>query len=1745
MSWQHYKALMYKDWILWRRRTLGSVCEVLFPVIVFLLLAVIRAGLGSEEVDAESYLSNIEYVRPSTSNAVTYPFPEGDSFKWCREYVEEGESWMIGLAPRNEINEYLETQLAAHPNLQNVEIRYFEDDDEIDDYVSDEDYEDGPKFCFAVVFEEAEDNYYEYHIRFNQSYSIPEGGEPLGDMIDIFQLHMFDATDELIREPKPEFQRDFMHTGFLQIQNYVDNYLLQQITGDENAYIAPAFVPMYYDDYVDDDFIENIQDILPFFFIISFLIPVCRNIAQIVMEKEYRIKEIMCIMGLSNKAYWLSWITYYFLVYLVISILATIIMGFQIFTYSNKFILFFTFLLLGISCISFSVLISVFFSRAKAALALGLMVFLGLFFVFFAVDDPYFGSTQKLLASFIPSVAFGLSTGILCELEKGQAGVQFDNINEDIYNYKYSIALIMMAVDSVIFFALALYFEQVWPSEWGTKRPWYFIFQKDTWVTRKEEENQDDDFPQDVEYNDTVEPVDSLLENQKTSGRAMLVRNLTKKFNGNTAVDELNLDIYEGQIFALLGHNGAGKTTTISMLTGLIPATSGDMKVRGLRLSKDLDKLRKLFGVCPQQNVLYGELTPTEHLYLFSVFKGMKDKALIEQKIEEKLQEVDLVPHKEKYSDFLSGGQKRKLCLAMALIADSPIVLLDEPTSGMDLTARRNMWEMLKKNKSSRIVILTTHYMQEADILADRIAILSNGKLRCCGSSLFLKGRYGVGYYLTLVKEVDVASPEHSQMITDFVTSFIPAAVKASDVHAEIAFRLPIGSATKFEEFFQALDSRKGELKIRSYGVSVTTLEEVFIRVARGDNELKEMGDQSYKSEKELGKDKDKEKEFKDEGDETMMGDEQQLIETERETKGLFGRHMKCLLRKRYLWTKRDWRIFVFELLVPALLVLVGLVFMLVAERFIDQDPYELAIDQYETPQNVLYPESTEVVEQIMQLMDEDEDIEIKDIEVDDIEQFDYEVFDDRDRDPYRMGAYYFYLMSSTDNQYEPVVFHNQSAFQSVPTYYQLMSNTILQTLNPDIEVVVYNAPFDWTKSVLENASVGDGVISCLIFGLAFAFVPAGIASYIVRERETSVKHQHMITGISLWAYWISNYLCDIVKYAAVYLVTLLFIWIFQVDIFTDESDDFACVALLLGLYGLAVILFTYSTSFLFDDYSSAQLTNIVFHFLTGSLFPILCFLLYLFDDTRDVSKTVVWILRLLPNFCVGNGFLYLGSASIRSDLNGDDKYEPFSLDNAFADCIMLMVDVLVYFIVLILAEAFESNPSLRKLISRVDKGTPGEYEKDEDVEAEKEAALNTDPKEVQVNVRQLRKVYKGTKGNRITAVEDVSFNVPKCQCFALLGVNGAGKTTTFKMLTGEIAPTDGEAYLSSFSVLNNLDRARENIGYCPQFDALSELLTCMEHIKFYAEVKGINKNKIDKLAKDLLRELDLVKYTDYQAGTLSGGNKRKLQVAIALIGNPTVVFLDEPSAGMDPETRKKLWSVLGDIKKRDSAVVLTTHSMEEAEALSDRLAIMVGGRLRCIGTSTYLRNKFGQGYELEVKLSIPKRENVQRKSEKLNSVIGEELLIKQNQVKACLEALDSADLYEEISERGSGSGLYQQILSDGWIPREALVSWTIVERRGDNVMQWLKSEFKDVAMLEHYMTLYKYKIGKQDDKTIGYLFSSVEKKKKELKISEYALSQTTLDQIFTTFAMMGEIEASGLKKRRTTVPPVSNEEKP
>jgi ABC-type multidrug transport system ATPase subunit len=219
--------------------------------------------------------------------------------------------------------------------------------------------------------------------------------------------------------------------------------------------------------------------------------------------------------------------------------------------------------------------------------------------------------------------------------------------------------------------------------------------------------------------------------------------------------------------------------------------------------------------------------------------------------------------------------------------------------------------------------------------------------------------------------------------------------------------------------------------------------------------------------------------------------------------------------------------------------------------------------------------------------------------------------------------------------------------------------------------------------------------------------------------------------------------------------------------------------------------------------------------------------------------------------------------------------------------------------------------------------------------------------------------------------VRGISLSIGKGECFTLLGPNGAGKTTTLDVLTGAIyPPTNGDVYINGYPITASAEsrlKALQCLGNCPQVDPLWPTLTGRQHLRFYARIKGLPTSLQVEQTNVLLKALG---FSDFDADKptqgYSGGMKRKLSLAIALIGTPPTLLLDEPSAAVDAAAKRHLWRVVKQ-RGRDQTVILTTHSMEEAEALSDRLAIQVQGRLRCIGTPDHIKDTHGSGYQLEI----------------------------------------------------------------------------------------------------------------------------------------------------------------------------------
>lgn len=215
---------------------------------------------------------------------------------------------------------------------------------------------------------------------------------------------------------------------------------------------------------------------------------------------------------------------------------------------------------------------------------------------------------------------------------------------------------------------------------------------------------------------------------------AIKTMELVKQYKTLTAVDKLHLEIQQGELFSLLGVNGAGKTTAIKMLSCLTKPTAGDAFVGGYRITKEPDQVKKLIGVSPQETAVAPNLSVKENLELICGIHGFS-KEKTTKKIEELSRKFALNPVLKRKAGKLSGGWQRRVSIAMALISEPQILFLDEPTLGLDVIARHELWETIRSLKGKATIILTTHYMEEAEALSDRIGIMKNGHLLATGTT--------------------------------------------------------------------------------------------------------------------------------------------------------------------------------------------------------------------------------------------------------------------------------------------------------------------------------------------------------------------------------------------------------------------------------------------------------------------------------------------------------------------------------------------------------------------------------------------------------------------------------------------------------------------------------------------------------------------------------------------------------------------------------------------------------------------------------------------------------------------------------------------------------------------------------------------------------------------------------------------------------------------------------------------------
>lgn len=583
--------------------------------------------------------------------------------------------------------------------------------------------------------------------------------------------------------------------------------------------------------YTSNQFYDFAGPLMGMIICMSALYPVSQLTKAIVEEKETRMRELLKMMGLTDGALNAAWTITYAVMFFTVAFLDAVLLKVTAFSRTEFTLLLLWLILFFSSLVTFCFFMATFFSRSKlSAIVSPIALFSTILprYIFFRTDQAE-AMDFKIMAALLSPTCFTFAADEMAKFEGANRGVSFDTMFEDD-GLNFGVCLVILAVDTGLFGLAAWYLDKVLPSAYGTRRVWYFCFLPSFW------KGEGGGAGVKAHQEEIAPGITPLIEDvPKEWDPSVQLDGLRKVFDdgAKVAVHHLCLSMYEGQITALLGHNGAGKTTTISMISGLIPPSGGDCTVYGQSILSSMDAIRHGLGVCPQHDVLYAQLTVLEHMKLFGVLKGVKRSELDTAALD-MIHQVGLDEKTDVMSLSLSGGQKRKLSLGISLIGSSRFVLCDEPTSGMDPHSRRAIWELLRQSKQYRTIVLTTHFMDEADLLGDRIAIMTHGELACVGSPLFLKKHYGIGYRLVLTK-----AGVHCQedQLNQFVTSMMADADRAKSAAGEMVWHLPFEAISKFGEFFTALEQQQEALGVGGYGISMTTLEECFIQIAEQTDE--------------------------------------------------------------------------------------------------------------------------------------------------------------------------------------------------------------------------------------------------------------------------------------------------------------------------------------------------------------------------------------------------------------------------------------------------------------------------------------------------------------------------------------------------------------------------------------------------------------------------------------------------------------------------------------------------------------------------------------------------------------------------------------------------------------------------------------------------------------------------------------------------------------------------------------------
>ncbi|KAL8163512.1 UNVERIFIED_CONTAM: ATP-binding cassette sub- A member 5 [Gekko kuhli] len=599
---------------------------------------------------------------------------------------------------------------------------------------------------------------------------------------------------------------------------------------------------------------------------------------------------------------------------------------------------------------------------------------------------------------------------------------------------------------------------------------------------------------------------------------------------------------------------------------------------------------------------------------------------------------------------------------------------------------------------------------------------------------------------------------------------------------------------------------------------------------------------------------------------------------------------------------------------------------------------------------------------------------------------------------------------------YTFTVAFNRTMVHSLPAMMNVISNLYLRNLNVTESINTWSSPF-FQKTTTTNSF---GNAQKMKIDILFKEIPPNFESVLLQEftdtfstvvlyfgavllgiivtgmppyfaMENAENHkikaytQLKISGLYPSAYWCGQAIIDIPLFYIILFLMIGSLFVFHHEVYFFPEKFLAVVFSFIG-YVPSVILFTYIVSFTFK---TIQNTKEFWSFIFSVAALVCSFVIELVSfmwcyTAAAVLHTCFSI--FIPIYPLIGSLICFIKITQKLDHKMERNSERLlvSVIAPYLQCVVWLF-LLRYLEVKYGGKSIREDPFFRTPVKAKPwkfPDVPHDEAEDEDVKAERlrvkeMTTCQSCEEKPAILVSSLHKEFDEKKdfllGRKIkkVATNHVSLCVKKGEILGLLGPSGAGKSTLINMLVGETEPTSGQMLMGDYSLGDNSeDNSMRFVGYCPQTNPLWPDITLQEHFEIYGAIKGMNESDMKEVIKCISSALDFEEHLQKKTKKLAAGIKRKLCFALSMLGNPYVTLLDEPSTGMDPKAKQHMWrAIRAAFKTRERAAILTTHYTEEADAVCDRVAILVSGKLRCIGTVQHLKSKFGRGYFLEIKL--------------------------------------------------------------------------------------------------------------------------------------------------------------------------------